>query len=52
VCGTCINFYIYGRTAIAPLVQNLLSYLMMICMPEKYFHIAVFFVAAVMLGLA
>ena len=47
-----VNFYIYGRTAVAPLVQNLLSYLMMVCMPQKYFHIAVFVVAAIMLGAA
>ena len=52
VLGMAIHFYVFGMSAFASVSQNLLSYLMMITLPEDWQHIAVFVSSATALGFA
>lgn len=50
--GTLIHFYVFGISALASVCQNLVSYLMMVALPEEWQHTAVFVSSAAVLGLA
>jgi uncharacterized membrane protein YqjE len=52
LAGMTINFFVFGISALASFFQNLLSYLMMILLPAKYQHVAVFATSATVLALA
>jgi hypothetical protein len=52
LAGMAINFFVFGISALASFLQNLLSYAMMILLPAKYQHVAVFATSAIVLALA
>ena len=45
ICGLTINFYVFGCSAAAMLLINLICYLIMLMCPSKKQHIGVFIVA-------
>jgi hypothetical protein len=52
VTGMSINFFVFGISALVSFIQNLVTYLMMVMLPPKYQHVAVFVTSATILALA
>lgn len=52
VMGMSINFFVFGISALTSFIQNLVTYFMMIMLPAKYQHVAVFVTSATILALA
>jgi len=50
--GTWIHFFVFGTTGFATVIQNLLTYGMMVTFPDRFQHIAVFIASATLLGLS
>jgi len=50
--GMVIHFYVFGISAFATISQNVVSYLMMVFLPENWQHTAVFVSSATALGLS
>lgn len=52
IAGMAIQFFVFGMSAFASFIQNLLSYVLMVSLPYKHAHVAVFVSSATMLALA